>query len=161
MTLKKEFKKLIENFASKYTISPISTLFIPPFHKGGQPKNAQFMAIGLEGGAVGISYVLLPDEKMDHYNTLNQDDFIGKDPKEMALEFGNEDPVKEMISLAAINAICQQIMKKTNFEAESAADSLGLLSISAGDRIGMVGLFYGLVQTISDAGAELIVIDKH
>jgi hypothetical protein len=37
---------------------------------------------------------------------------------------------------------------------------LGLLSVSAGDRIGMVGLFSGLVKTIRNAGAELIIIEK-
>ena len=52
-------------------------------------------------------------------------------------------------------------MGETGFVVESAIDSLGLLSVSAGDRIGMVGLFSGLVQTIRNAGAELIVIEKN
>ena len=161
MGLKNEFKKMIEKLSSRSTIPPVSTLFFPPFFKGGQPKDAQFMAIGLEGGATGVSYVLLPDEKMEDYTTLKPDDFIGKDPKNLALEFGNKDPIKEMISLAAINAICQHVMKTTQFNVESATDSLGLLAISKGDRIGMVGLFHGMVKTIRDAGAQLIVIEKN
>jgi len=118
------------------------------------------MAVSLESGATGISFVLLPDEKMEHYNTLKISDYIGKDPNIFALELGTEDPIKEMISLAAINAICQHVMRETNFTVESAVDSLGLLSVSAGDRIGMVGLFSGLVKTIRDTGAELVVIEK-
>lgn len=161
MSLKTEFKKMIENLSSRVTIPSIATLFLPPFYRGGQLKEAQFMAIGLDGGAYGISYVLLPDEKMEQYNTLRPDDYIGRNPKELALEFGHEDPIKEMISLAAINAICQHVMRKTHFEAESATDSLGLLAISKGDRIGMVGLFFGLVKKIRDGGAELIVIEKN
>jgi len=161
MSLKKEFKKMILELSEKHSIPPISSLFIPPFYKGGQPKDAQFMAICLEGGAAGISYVLIPDNKMDSYNSLNPADFIGKKPDDFALEFGDTDPVKEMVSLAAINAICQHVMKETRFEVESAVDSLGLLSISAGDRVGMVGLFYGMVQKILDTGAELIVIEKN
>ncbi|RLB88971.1 MAG: hypothetical protein DRH26_12485, partial [Deltaproteobacteria bacterium] len=143
MSLKNEFKKMIEKLSSRSTIPSISTLFFPPFFKGGQQKDAQFMAIGLEGGAAGVSYVLLPDEKMEDYTTLKPDDFIGKNPKNLALEFGNKDPIKEMISLAAINAICQHVMKTTQFKLESATDSLGLLAISKEDRIGMVGLFPG------------------
>ena len=161
MSLKNNFKKMIKELSSKVTIPPISNVFFPSFHKGGQPKDAQFMAISLENGAAGISFVLLPDEQMEQYNFLKVAEFTGKNPKEFAFEFGSKDPIKEMISLAAINAICQHVMRKTRFEVESAVDSLGLLSVSAGDRIGMVGLFSGLVQTIRNAGAELIVIEKN
>ncbi len=161
MRLKDEFEKMVTKLTAKFTLPPISDIFLPPFYKGGQPKDAQFMAISLESGAAGISFVLLPDEKMEQYNTLKLSDFAGKDPQEFALEFGNEDPIKEMISLAAVNAICQHVMRQTRFEVESAVDSLGLLSVSAGDRIGMVGLFSGLVKTITNAGAELMIIEKN
>ena len=161
MSLKDEFKKMITKLSLEFTFPWISNVFFPPFHIGGQPKDAHFMAISLESGAAGISFVLLDDEKMEQYNTLKPLYFIGKDPREFALEFGNEDPNKEMISLAAINAICQHVMRQVSFEVESAIDSLGLLSVSAGDRIGMVGLFSGLVKTIRNAGAELIVIEKN
>ena len=161
MSLKDEFRKLIIKLSSKFEFPPISNIFFPPFYKGGQTKDAQFMAICLQGGAAGISFILLPDEKREHYNTLRSSDFIGKDPRELALEFGDEDLVKEMVSLAAINAICQHVMRQTRFKAESAVDSLGLLSISKEDRIGMVGLFSGLVKTIRNVGAELVVIEKN
>jgi len=160
MSLKNEFRQMITRLSSKFSIPQISDIFLPPFHKGGQPKDAQFMAISLTGGAAGVSYILLPDEKMEHYNSLKHSDFIGKTPQNMALEFGNQDPVKEMISLAAINAICQHVMRKTGYDPESTIDSLGLLSVSAGDRVGMVGLFSGLVKTIKDAGADLVIVEK-
>jgi uncharacterized protein (DUF4213/DUF364 family) len=118
------------------------------------------MAIRLEGDATGISFVLLPDEEMERYTALHPSDFVGKDPHGFALELGNDDPIKEMIGLAAINAICQHVMRATDFPIESAPDSLGLLSVSPGDRIGMVGLFFGLTKAIKKAGAELVVIEK-
>lgn len=161
MRLKLEFKKMIENLASQYEIPPVSILFFPRFQKGGQPKDAQFMAMVLNGGACGISYVLLPDEKAAHYNSLKPDDYAGQNPRDLAFDFGGEDPVKEMISLAAINAICQHVMKKTGFKTESVTDSLGLLSISKEDSIGMVGLFHGPVKDIRDAGAQLVVVEKN
>jgi len=161
MSLKDEFKKMITELATKFTLAPIANIFLPPFYKGGQPKDAQFMAISLEGGAVGVSFVLLPDEKMVEYIALQSSDFVKKNPCEFAFEFGNNDPLKEMISLAAINAICQHVMSETDFAVDDATDSLGLLSVSPGDRVGMVGLFLGLIKTIKKAGAELVVIEKN
>ncbi len=161
MGLKDEFKKMVTELTKKFTLPPISNIFFPPFYRGGQPKDAQFMAICLEGGAAGISFVLLPDEKMEEYTALQPSDFVEKNPRGFALEFGNDNPVKEMISLAAINAICQHVMRETNFAVDYATDSLGLSSVSAGDRVGMVGLFSGLIKTIGKANAELVVIEKN
>ncbi len=161
MSLKEEFKKMVVRLSSEFTLPPISAVFFPPFHIGGQPRDAQFMALSIEGWATGISYVLLPDKKIAQYNALNGDDFLGKNPVELALEFGTNDPIREMISLAAINAICQHVIKETQVEVESSTNSMELLSISKGDFIGMVGLFSGLVPTIRNAGAKLIVIEQN
>jgi uncharacterized protein (DUF4213/DUF364 family) len=161
MRLKDEFKKMITKLTAEFTLPPIADIYLPPFYKGGQPKDAQFMAIGLEGGAVGISFVLLPDEEIEAYNILQPSDFIAKDPREFALEFGSDDPIKEMISLASINAICQHVMRETDFAVDHATDSLGLLAVAAGDRVGMVGLFSGLIESIEKANAELVVIEKN
>ena len=161
MSLKDEFRRMVNELTTKFTLPPIENIFFPPFYKGGQPKDAQFMAISLEGGATGISFVLLPDEKMEEYTALQPLAFVKKNPLGFANEFGNDDPIKEMISLASINAICQHVMRETNFAVDSATDSLGLLSISAGDRVGMVGLFSGLIKTIKKVGAELVVIEKN
>ena len=161
MSLSDEFRKMITELTDKYSIPLIAKIFFPLFYKGGQPKEAEFMAILLDGGATGISYVLLPDEKKEEYTNLQPSDFVGKNPRKFALEFGNDDPVKAMVSLAAINAICQHVMRKTNYAVDSATDSLGLLSISAGDTVGMVGLFNPLVKTIKNAGTEMVILEKN
>ena len=148
MSLKNEFRKMVNELATKFTLPPIANIFFPPFYKGGQPKDAQFMAISLEGGATGISFVLLPDEKMEEYTALQPQAFVEKNPRGFALEFGNDDPVKEMISLASINAICQHVMRETNFSVDSATDSLGLLSVSPGDRVGMVVYSWGWLRPL-------------
>jgi uncharacterized protein len=160
MSLKDEFKKMITALSERYTLPPISDVFLPPFHKGGQPKDSQFMAISIEGGAAGVSYVLIPDGAIKDYAAIQPLDFMGKDPVSYALDFGSDNPVKEMVSLAAINAICQHVMRVTHFDIGHAPDSTGMLSFAEGDRIGMVGLFYGLVRKIKQAGAELVVIEK-
>jgi uncharacterized protein (DUF4213/DUF364 family) len=160
MSLKNEFTKMIMHLSSRFPIPRIAGIFLPPFYKGGQPKDAQFMAVFLEGEATGISYISIPDKKMEAYNAQRPQDFIGKYPQEFALEFGNDDPVKEMISMASINAICQHVMKETSFQLDYITDPLGLLSVGRGDRIGMVGLFSGLIDAIKKAGAELVIIEK-
>ena len=161
MSLKDEFRKMTSRLTAKFFLPPVANITLPPFHRGGQSKEAQFMAIGLKGGAVGISYVMLPDEKEHEYTALRPSDFIGTDSYRLTLEFDHDDPLKEMIGLAAINAVCQHVMRETGFAVDSATDSLGLLSIRKGDRVGMVGLFSGLVKRIEEAGAELVVLEKN
>lgn len=160
MSLKNEFKKMVGQLESNFSVPPIAGVFLPPFYKGGQPKDSQFIALALEGGATGISYILLPDNKEEAYNALQPSELTGRYPQEFALEFGSDDPVKEMISMASINAICQHVIKETNFQLDHATDPLGLISINREDRIGMVGLFSGLINTIRKAGAELVIIEK-
>jgi len=160
MSLKDEFKKMVGQLESNFSVPPIAGVFLPPFYKGGQPKDSQFIALALEGGATGISYVLLPDSEEEAYNALQPRELTGRYPQEFALEFGSDDPVKEMISMASINAICQHVIKETNFQLDHTTDPLGLISINREDRIGMVGLFSGLINTIKKAGAELVIIEK-
>ncbi len=160
MSLKNEFLKMLTRLSSSFSFPPIADVFLPPFQKGGQRKDAQFMAMVLEGGACGISYLLLPEEKMEHYKALETRHFVGKDPEEFALEFGSEDPLKEIISMAAINAICQYVMKESHLTLDKVTDSLELLSVERGDRIGMVGLFFRLIETIEKAGAELVIVER-
>jgi hypothetical protein len=42
---------------------------------------------------------------MEEYTALQPPAFVAKNPRDFALEFGDDDPIKEMISLASINAI--------------------------------------------------------
>lgn len=161
MGLENEFINMITRLSGEFTFPPIADVFLPPFHTGGQPKDAQFMAIRLEGGATGISYVLLPDDRESEYSALRREDLTGQNPGGFALKFGSDNPVHQMLAMAATNAICQHVMKVTGFPVDSATDSLELLSISPGDRIGMVGLFSGLIKTIGEAGADMVVIEKN
>jgi uncharacterized protein (DUF4213/DUF364 family) len=103
----------------------------------------------------------LPDTKEHEYNLLQPSKYVGQDPRKFALDFGSDNPVSEMISLAAINSICQHVMRESNFSIDTATDSLGLLSISAGDKLGMVGLFFPLIQSIKKIGANLVIIEKN
>jgi hypothetical protein len=160
MKLKNEFINMINKLDSGFSIPRIANIFLPPFRPGGQPKDEQFMAMALESGATGISYLLLSDNQMATYSALESMDFVGKHPQEFALQLGSGNPVTEIISMASINAICQHVMKEGDFQCDYVTDPMGLLSIERGDRIGMVGLFSGLVDAIQKAGAELVIIER-
>lgn len=161
MAMKDEFRKIVITLAERFTLPPIEKMFFPPLYAGGQPRNAEFMAMGLEGGAAGISFVLMGDKAAaSAYNQLGPELFIGKDPVPLALAFGSHDPVKEMISLAAINAISHYAMDKMGMVVDTTSDSLGLLDLCASDRIGMVGLFMPLMAEIKKTGAELLLLEK-
>ncbi|MBN1626151.1 MAG: hypothetical protein JW944_06460 [Deltaproteobacteria bacterium] len=160
MSLKNNFLNMILKIRDGFIIPRIEDIFLPQLTKSRQSKDSQFIAITLEGGATGISYLLLPDNKIAAYNDLKKAYFTGKDPQEFALEFGSEDPVRELINMASINAICQHVMKETNMPFDYVTDPLGLLEIARGDTIGMVGLFSGLIDTVRKAGAEFVVIEK-
>jgi uncharacterized protein (DUF4213/DUF364 family) len=161
MSLKDDFRKMIEGFTVRFSIPKISKIFFPPFYQGGQPKDAEFMAVRLEDGSAGISYVLLPDAKGEEYSALSPQEFTGKDPADFARAFGNEEPISNMISLAALNAMCQTVMKQADFPVDAATDSLGLLNVSPGDKVGMVGFFFPLIKKIKNVGAELVIIEKN
>jgi len=161
MAIKDNFRKIVTTLSERFSIPLIEKMFFPPLYNGGQPKNAEFMAMGLTGGFAGISFVLIEDTHSAHsYNMLRPEQFIGKDPVSFALEFGSDDSVKEMISMAAINAISHFAMLEMGVEVDSASDSLGLLNLSAGDSIGMVGLFMPLMGEINKTGAKLLVLEK-
>jgi len=118
------------------------------------------MALMLEGGTVGISYVLLDDARMNDYNRLNSRGLTGRSPLEHACKFGSADSIENMLALASINAICQQVIVSSCYLIDSSTDSLGLIDVEKGDRVGMVGFFYPLIKRVEENGAELIIIEK-
>ncbi len=159
MALKDDFRSMAETLAADYCLPAVKAVFLPRFHKGGQPRDAQFMALALGDGSAGVSYVLHSDECCDAYERLRKTDVSGQSPLELARGFGSDDSLENMLGLAAINAMCQHVMKVSGFKLDTETDSTGLLNISAGDRIGMVGLFGRLIPAIEAAGADYVVIE--
>ena len=160
MSLKDNFAQMIDHLSSRFSVPPVGDVFLPPLHDGQWPEDEKFMAIVLEGGATGISYVSVPADEAAAYTALRTQDLVGQDPRELAHAFGGEDSVGEMLGMASINAICQHAMNEVGYEPDHATDPMGLLSVEQGDRIGMVGLFAGLAMRIRERGADLIVIEK-
>ena len=160
MSMKDGFKSMVEQLASSFEIPDITDVYFPEFRPGGQPKYDAFMAVFLQGGASGVSCVLVPDELKQSYGKLKPADFVGNNPAAWARHFGSDDPVTSMVSLACLNALCRHVITESGFPMDFETDSLGLLSAGRGDTVGMVGLFPQLVGRITQAGARLVVIEK-
>ena len=119
------------------------------------------MAMALAGGAGGISYVLLPDSSAGEYRALKAQAFIDTRPEQYVGAFGGTDPLQNMLGLAAINTICQHVMHVTGRAPGIAADSLGLMNIEDGDRVGMVGFFPPLLKYLHNSNVELVIVEKN
>ena len=161
MLISDEFREIIKKLSDKFPIPKISQIFFPHYSESKPSKKEKFMAMGLESGAVGLSYTLMPEQHEEEYSNLKETEFIGQIPVDIALEFGrSKDPIINMLGLAAINSISQHILKITKYNLDFTTNSLGLFSISKADHVGMVGLFNPLLPIIEQSGAELIVIEK-
>ncbi len=161
MSIMTEMRDMAQRLASEYQIPKIAGIVFPPFFEGGQPQHSEFMAMALEDGTGGISYVLLPDASAGDYRNLKPESFVGTSPAQYLGAFGGADPLLNMLGLAAINAICQYVMRVTGVEPDIAADSLGLMNIDDGDCVGMVGFFPPLLKYLQSSTAELVIIEKN
>lgn len=160
MSIMTEMRNMALGLTSRFQIPKIAGIVFPPFYEGGQPKGCEFMALALDGGAGGISYLLLPESSADSYRSLNPQSFIGTHPEQYLETFDGTDPVQNMLGLASINAICQHVMRSSNSIPEEGTDSLGLMNIEDGDRVGMVGFFPPLLKYMNNRNAELIIVEK-
>jgi uncharacterized protein len=159
MGLREEFRAMTIRLGESFVFPPIAGVFFPPLYPGGQPRHAEFMALCLEDGSAGVSYVLIDETLRGGYERLGADELAGRCPVEVARNFGSRDPIQNMLGLAALNAMCRHVMGVTGFRPDPAPDSLGLLDVCQGDRIGMVGLFAKLIPRIEEAGAECVVLE--
>jgi len=160
MNIMTEFRDMALTLAKNHTIPTISDIVFPPFDKKGPAKSYDFMAMSLEDNAGGISYILNSDEHADEYNALQSSPFIGQKPEKYAARFGASDPIDDMIGLAAINAICQHVMRKFPEHMDFVTDSLGLMDIQEDEQVGMVGFFRPLLKHVNRAKGKLVIIEK-
>lgn len=159
-SLKEEFHSMISKLNAKFKIPNIKRVYFPPYIPTGQTKSTEFMAMELEGGAIGVSYVFIEQDQFNEFIELQNTDFKGQNPVNYAMKFGTESIVKNTMCLASINAICQYVIKQINYPLNFTTDSMGLLNIKKDDTVGMVGFFAGLIGLIKREGAKLIIIEK-
>lgn len=155
------FRDLVSHLARKNEVGVIKDIFFPKFYLGGQPNDSEFFCIQLEDGSCGISFVLLPDHAIQRYAMAASSDYQGTPLLDLVNGFGSVDPVTNMIGLAAVNAVCQSVMRQTGYPLDTATDSVGELRINGMDHVGMVGLFRPIIKEILETGAQLTILEQN
>jgi uncharacterized protein (DUF4213/DUF364 family) len=156
MTITQDFLEIIQKVDDVIKIPSIQEAFFPPLE--GIASN--FGAIKLEDGSIGVIYVSLSPEIKEIAAKLNTHELIGMDPIELAKNFKSNDKFKKTLGLGAINAISQHVYSQAGLSLDFTTDSLGLLDLQSGDKVGMVGFFPPLVKKIEQLGNKLIIIEK-
>ncbi len=156
-----DMKALVAALGQKYTAPPLKSIVFPLVLAGNTSRDCEFMALLLDDGSAGISYVSIPDEHIDRYLQLDPRKYRQRAVQELALGFGSKDPVEDMIGMAAINAICQHVMRTDKLPLNETEDSLGKLNLCQGDTLGMVGFFRPVLHQVQQLGAGLIVLEKN
>jgi len=161
MTITQDFLDIIQKIEDIIEIPSVQEAFFPQLDvKDKSCKASNFGAIRLEDGSIGIIFLNLTPEIKERAASFNISDLIGMSPIELTRNFNSQDNFKKTLGLGAINAISQYVFNRANLSLDFTTDSLGLLNLHTGDKIGMVGLFPPLVKKIEELGITLVVIEK-
>ena len=148
---------ILARIAEHMVIPPVQRLLLPPPDTTG--KDAEFCALQLADGAIGLSYVLLGDTLTKLRGSQPEIPLAGTDALALAGWFGEEDEARRAVGLAAVNAISQCLFQRAGYTPDAATDSIGLLAPTSGDHIGMIGYFAPLIDRILASGAQLTVAE--
>ncbi len=161
MTIVSEFIEIIEQISKSIELPKIKDILLPPqINQGGHSKKLNFGAIQLEDDTIGVIYLNLTPEIKKVSSSLDTQKYIGMESFELAKRFSSSDILDKTLGLGAINAISQLIFRKANFSFDYTTDSMGLLNLSPGDVVGMVGFFGRLIKKIERFDLKLVIIEK-
>jgi uncharacterized protein (DUF4213/DUF364 family) len=152
------YVELVERIVSALGSRRVSDVHLPP-EVEQRSKDAEFCALELDDGSIGLSYVWLGETFPMLRESPHIRNVIGEDALVLARGYAGNDPVLRTLGFAAINALSQHLFARAGFLPEGTTNSIGLLEPRAGDHIGMVGLFPPLVDPILATGARLTVAE--
>lgn len=153
-----EFLALVERIELLDPLPAVAGLHLPsPATEG--TRDGEFCAVELGDGSLGLSFVLLGDTLAELRRSPFGPMIAGMPARALAAWYADPDPVRRTLGFAAINAISQRFLKAVGHPVDWTADSIGMLDPKPGERIGMVGLFRGLVERIVGRGAQLTVLE--
>jgi uncharacterized protein len=155
MTIARDFLDILHRCHERAPLPAVRALHLPP--PGAEGKTAEFCAVELEDGALGLSYVLLGDTLAELH--AGAPGLAGKSALEVAGWYAEGSAIQRTLGFAAINALTRCLFDRAGFVPPASTDSIGQLDPRPGDEVGMIGLFYPLVQPIVAAGARLTVVE--
>jgi uncharacterized protein len=157
MTFAADYLCQLEAFAALSPFPGVKALHLPPLGQATDNRG-EFCAIELEDGAIGLSYVLL-DDTLKQLHARPDQAFRGADALALARRYGNGQGCDRVIGFATANALTRCLYDQAGFRPDKSSNSIGDLNPQAGEHIGMIGMFSPLVRRITDAGAQLTVVE--
>jgi hypothetical protein len=162
LPIAQELVSQLETIARRFPAPRIARLHVPNdlATAGAAQRDAAFCAIELEDASFGLSYLMLGD-------TLRQllagagdaTPLQGRCPLEMARAFAGGSGLERALALACINALTDSVWRQVDYVPPRAGNSLGDVSLSGADHLGMIGFFPPLVRQVQALGARLTVVE--
>jgi hypothetical protein len=152
----RELVAAVARLGERGPLPRVRALHLPPPDADGT-RAGEFCALELEGGTVGLSYVLLDDTLARLRADVAQ--VAGAGALELAGWFAERGGAERAIGFAAVNALSALLLERAGWVPDAAADTIGHLAPGPGDEVGMVGLFPPLVERIVRTGARLTVVE--
>lgn len=122
-------------------------------------KDAEFGAIELEDGSLGLSYVLPDGDLSKLASGGHGQNLIGADSLDVAQRWAQGQGARRTIGSAAVNALTRHLFDRTGFAPPVASDSVGGLA-PPGEHIDMIVSFPPLVKRMTACGACLTVLER-
>ena len=136
----------------------VRALHLPP-PAASSRKDGEFCALELEGGAIGLSYVLLDDALAALHAGRDGLRLVGAEALDVARWYAGGAGSRRTIGFAAVNALSRHVFDAMGWRPPDAPDSIGGIDPQPGERVGMVGLFPPLIKAIVARGAALTVLE--
>lgn len=156
-TIVGEYLELVDRIAGSLVLPPIRSLHLPIDTAAG--KNAEFCALELADGSIGLTYLCMGYERSHLRDLLSQTPAGSVGAHALAHWYADGDPARRAMGFAALNAISQHLFARAAFMPDTATSSVSLLEPGEGDHVGMIGLFPPLVDRILASGARLTVAE--
>lgn len=160
MTFATEYLAQLEAFAACGPLPRIRALHLPSVQAVADNKGkAQFCALELDDGSLGLAYVLLDDTLARLHDAGDSLGLAGADALAVARRYTDADSFTRTVGFATANALTRCLYDRAGFRPDDSADSIGQMNPQPGERIGMIGLFSPLLGRILRSGASLTVIE--
>ena len=132
-----------------------------PTAKDASSLKGEFCVVRLTGGGSGLSYSLAEDHGFDH-NSIDMPKAGDKAidwVQRFSAPIDKTPGPQRAAALATINALYNNLLRRTQTALPPADNSFGLSDVQAGDKIGMIGFFPPLVKRLRGMNVDLTVIE--
>ena len=127
--------------------------------KPSPERDAEFGLLVLENGSAGLYYAWLAGEQAELPRRIDVGEIEGADASTVARLFERDSDIERSLGMAAINAITAALYARAGWRPPDAADSFAGLTLTANDRLGMIGNFPPLVRRARAMGIAVHVVE--